>query len=185
MWSKMDNRILKFQKNYLKKNIPVVKPGDTLRVYQIVHEKDAKGNDRERVQIFEGICLARKHGYGLDATFTVRRIAIDGIGVEKVFPLHSPLIIKVEKLKSAKVRRAKLYYLRKKIGKAAIKLAREKKRIAVWEEPEAEKELEEIERERAMEAAEKEKREKEKEKETEKKFEQAMISHQEENKTGK
>lgn len=175
----MDNRILEFQKKYQKKNIPDVKPGDTLKVHQIIHEKDAKGNDRERVQIFEGICIAVKHGKGLDATFTLRRIAADGIGVEKVLPLHLPTIVKIEKVKSAKVRRAKLYYLRQRTGKAASKLPGEKKDLKMWEEAEAEKELEKIQEEKAEEAAEKEAEKKVEEKELEKKFEQAVATHDE------
>ena len=86
--------------------------GDTVRV----HLKVKEGN-RERSQIFEGTVIAKKHG-GIEETFTVRRISY-GIGVEKVFPLHAPSIEKVEVVRHGKVRRAKLYYLRDRVGKAA------------------------------------------------------------------
>ncbi|MCX6563421.1 MAG: 50S ribosomal protein L19 [Candidatus Aminicenantes bacterium] len=86
--------------------------GDTVKVHVIIKE-----GDKERVQIFQGDVIA-KRGRGLDATFTVRKISF-GIGVEKIFPLHSKSIKKVEIVRSTKVRRAKLYYLRKLKGKAA------------------------------------------------------------------
>jgi large subunit ribosomal protein L19 len=86
--------------------------GDTVKVHVIIKE-----GDKERVQIFQGDVIA-KRGRGLDATFTVRKISF-GIGVEKIFPLHSRSIKKVEIIRSTKVRRAKLYYLRKLKGKAA------------------------------------------------------------------
>ena len=86
--------------------------GDTVRV----HLKVKEGN-RERIQVFEGTVIAKKHG-GIEETFTVRRISY-GIGVEKVFPVHSPAIEKIELVRHGKVRRAKLYYLRGRVGKAA------------------------------------------------------------------
>ena len=101
-----------FNNKYLKAEPPVAEVGDTVRVH--VHIKE--GN-RERIQVFEGIVIAKKHG-GLEETFTVRRLAY-GVGVEKVFPIHSPLIEKVETVRSGYVRRAKLYYLRGRVGKAA------------------------------------------------------------------
>ena len=101
-----------FTQKHLKAEPPVVTVGDTVRV----HLKVKEGN-RERIQIFEGTVIAKKHG-GLEATFTVRRISY-GIGVEKVFPLHAPSIEKVEVVRHGKVRRAKLYYLRDRVGKAA------------------------------------------------------------------
>ena len=101
-----------FTQKHLKAEPPVVTVGDTVRV----HLKVKEGN-RERIQIFEGTVIAKKHG-GIEETFTVRRISY-GIGVEKVFPLHAPSIEKVEVVRHGKVRRAKLYYLRKKVGKAA------------------------------------------------------------------
>ena len=101
-----------FTQKHLKAEPPVVTVGDTVRV----HLKVKEGN-RERMQIFEGTVIAKKHG-GIEETFTVRRISY-GIGVEKVFPLHAPSIEKVEVVRHGKVRRAKLYYLRDRVGKAA------------------------------------------------------------------
>lgn len=108
----------------LNENIPNMKPGDTIRVYQIIKEAikpGKKGKEeakKEKIQIFEGLVLARKHGKELGSTITVRKV-IDGIGVEKIFPLHSPMIKKIEIIKRSKVRRAKLYYLREAKGKRA------------------------------------------------------------------
>ena len=96
----------------LKEKIPVLKVGNTVRVHQRIKE----GN-RERIQVFEGIII-KKQGGGLNATFTVRRIA-SGVGVEKTFLIHSPLVEKVELVRVGKARRAKLYYLRDRVGKAA------------------------------------------------------------------
>ncbi len=96
----------------LKSKVPDIKVGDTIRVHQRIKE----GN-RERIQVFEGIVIKKQNG-GLNETFTVRRVAY-GVGVEKTFLLHSPLVEKVELVRVGKVRRAKLYYLRDRIGKAA------------------------------------------------------------------
>ena len=104
--------IKELESQQLKKEMPVINVGDTVRV----HVKIKEGS-RERIQVFEGIVIAKKHG-GLEETFTVRRLAY-GVGVEKVFPIHSPLIEKVETVRSGYVRRAKLYYLRGRVGKAA------------------------------------------------------------------
>ena len=101
-----------FTQKHLKAEPPVVTVGDTVRV----HLKVKEGN-RERIQIFEGTVIAKEHG-GIEETFTVRRISY-GIGVEKVFPLHAPSIEKVEVVRHGKVRRAKLYYLRDRVGKRA------------------------------------------------------------------
>lgn len=97
---------------YMKPELPTMRVGDTVRVTVRVNE----GN-RERTQAFEGTIIAKKHG-GINETFTVRRISY-GVGVEKVFPLYSPVIEKVETVRKGKVRRAKLYYLRDRVGKAA------------------------------------------------------------------
>lgn len=97
---------------YLKNKIPALHVGDTIKVHQRIKE----GN-RERIQIFEGIVI-KKQGGGVNATFTVRRLAY-GVGVEKTFLVHSPLVEKVEVTRVGKSRRAKLYYLRDRIGKAA------------------------------------------------------------------
>ncbi len=97
---------------HLKNKIPVLKIGDTVRVHQRIKE----GN-RERIQVFEGIVI-KKQGGGVNATFTVRRVAY-GVGVEKTFLVHSPMVEKVEVVRVGKARRAKLYYLRDRVGKAA------------------------------------------------------------------
>jgi len=88
-----------------------LKPGMTVRVHHKIKEQTPKGEWKERIQIFEGIVLARKHGQEIGSTITVRRIA-EGVGVEKIFPLHSPLIVKIDVVKEAHTRRAKLYFLR-------------------------------------------------------------------------
>ena len=96
----------------LKKEVPVINIGDTV----CVHNKIKEGT-RERIQMFEGTVIAR-HGGGISETFTVRRVAY-GVGVEKTFPLHSPNVAGIDVLRSGKVRRAKLYYLRDRVGKAS------------------------------------------------------------------
>ena len=100
------------EKKYTKSDVPDFRPGDTLRVHVKVKE-----GVRERIQVFEGIVIGRQHG-GLNETFTVRKIS-SGVGVERIFPLHCPSIDKIEVKRLGKVRRAKLYYLRKLSGKAA------------------------------------------------------------------
>lgn len=104
--------IKELEAQQLKSEKPEVNVGDTVRV----HVKIKEGS-RERIQVFEGIVIAKRHG-GLEETITVRRLAY-GVGVEKVFPIHSPLIEKVETVRTGFVRRAKLYYLRDRVGKAA------------------------------------------------------------------
>ena len=94
------------------KEMPVVNVGDTVKVHVKVKE-----GARERIQIFEGTVIAKKHG-GIEETVTVRRLSY-GVGVEKIFPLHSPTIDKIEVVRRGNVRRAKLYYLRDRVGKAA------------------------------------------------------------------
>ena len=96
----------------IKAEKPQFNVGDTVRV-----DVRIKDGDRERIQAFEGTVIAKKHG-GIEETFTVRRISY-GVGVEKVFPVHSPYIVKVETVRHGYVRRAKLYYLRDRVGKAA------------------------------------------------------------------
>ena len=96
----------------LKSDLPALKIGDTVKV----HAKIKEGN-RERIQVFEGTVIAKKPG-GIEETITVRRISY-GVGVEKVFPIHSPSIDHIEVVRNGKVRRAKLYYLRSRVGKGA------------------------------------------------------------------
>ncbi len=108
----MDPRMSLVEKKYQKSDIPEFRSGDTIRVHVKVKE-----GSRERVQVFEGVVIARKNG-GINETFTVRKIS-GGIGVERIFPLHCPTIDKIEVKRYGRVRRAKLYYLRKLSGKAA------------------------------------------------------------------
>ena len=106
------NLIEAFTNEQLKSELPLVRIGDTIRV----HNKIKEGN-RERIQMFEGTVIA-KHGGGISETFTVRRMSY-GVGVEKTFPIHSPNVVKVDIIRVGKVRRAKLYYLRDRVGKAS------------------------------------------------------------------
>ena len=111
------NTLQKFEKDYdakleAKRAVPKFTPGDTVRV----HVKVSEGQ-RERVQAYEGVCIARKNA-GLNSSFTVRKISF-GEGVERVFPLYGPIIDKIEVMRRGKVRRAKLYYLRERRGRAA------------------------------------------------------------------
>ena len=106
------NRLDIVEKTQLKDNIPAFQPGDTLRV----HVRIKEGN-KERLQAFEGICIARKHG-GVRETVTVRKVSF-GVGVERIFPLHATIVDHIDVVRRGKVRRAKLYYLRDLRGKAA------------------------------------------------------------------
>ncbi|MBQ3865861.1 MAG: 50S ribosomal protein L19 [Clostridia bacterium] len=101
-----------FTNEQLKTEVPQFNVGDTVRVYNKIVE-----GTRERTQLYEGTVIAKRNG-GISETFTVRRISY-GVGVEKTFPLHSPRVEKVEVIRTGKVRRAKLYYLRDRVGKAA------------------------------------------------------------------
>ena len=106
------DKIQAFVNEQLKTEIPQFEIGDSV----VVHNKIKEGS-RERIQLFDGVVIAKKGG-GIAETFTVRKIAY-GIGVEKVFPLHSPNVVKVDVTRRGKVRRAKLFYLRERVGKAA------------------------------------------------------------------
>ena len=106
------DKIQAFVNEQLKTEIPQFEIGDTI----VVHNKIKEGN-RERIQLFDGVVIAKKGG-GIAETFTVRKIAY-GIGVEKIFPLHSPNVVKVDVTRRGKVRRAKLYYVRERVGKQA------------------------------------------------------------------
>lgn len=96
----------------MKEEAPVINIGDTVKVHVKIRE-----GERERIQVFEGTVIAKRGG-GVSETFTVRRVSY-GVGIERVFPLHSPNVAKVELVRSGKVRRSKLYYLRDRVGKAA------------------------------------------------------------------
>jgi large subunit ribosomal protein L19 len=109
----MINKLELFNKAHQKKDMPDIRPGDTVLVLQKIKE-----GDKHKAQTFEGLVLAKKHGNGISGTITVRKTVL-GIGVEKTFPLHSPNIEKIEILKRGKARRAKLYYLRTAKGKDA------------------------------------------------------------------
>jgi large subunit ribosomal protein L19 len=106
------DKLKAFSQKYLKAEAPFAAVGDTVRVHIKVKE-----GSRERTQVFEGTVIAKKHG-GLEETITVRRLSY-GVGVEKVFPIHAPSLEKIEVVRHGKVRRAKLYYLRSRVGKAA------------------------------------------------------------------
>ncbi len=110
------------QKEYLKQ-VPAFRAGDTLRVNVRVKE-----GEKERLQAFEGVCIGRK-GTGVSATFTVRKIS-NGVGVERIFPLHSPMLADIKVVRRGRVRRAKLFYLREVTGKAA-RIAEKKARVQV------------------------------------------------------
>ena len=101
-----------FKSEQLKETVPVFNVGDTIRVHNLIKE-----GTRERIQMYEGTVIG-KHGGGISETFTVRRVAY-GVGVEKTFPLHSPHVVRVDVLRRGKVRRAKLYYLRDRVGKSS------------------------------------------------------------------
>lgn len=108
----MDPLIAEVTKDQLKKDVPAFRAGDTVRVHVRVVE-----GSHERIQMFQGIVIKRK-GTGIGATYTVRRIA-SGVGVERTFPVNDPRVAKIDVLRHGRVRRAKLYYLRKRHGKAA------------------------------------------------------------------
>jgi len=115
----VDKLLAEVERPALRQDLPEFRPGDTVRVHVKVRE-----GDKERLQMFEGIVLRRRAG-GLRSTFTVRKVTY-GVGVERTFPLHSPMLDKIEMIRQGHVRRAKLYYLRELKGKAAR--IRERKR---------------------------------------------------------
>jgi large subunit ribosomal protein L19 len=107
----------------LRKSVPAFRPGDTVRVHVRITE-----GDKSRVQSFEGVVIGRR-GRSVQETFTVRKVSF-GIGVERIFPLHSPSIENIELVRSGKVRRAKLYYLREKKGKKASRIKESERTLA-------------------------------------------------------
>jgi large subunit ribosomal protein L19 len=111
------------QKTWLRTDLPPFRSGDTLRVNVRVKE-----GDKERIQAFEGVCIARR-GSGVSETFTVRKIS-NGVGVERIFPVHSPMIGDIVVVRRGRVRRAKLYYLRQLTGKAT-RIKEKKSRVVV------------------------------------------------------
>jgi large subunit ribosomal protein L19 len=111
------------QKQWLRSDVPPFRPGDTVRVNVRVKE-----GEKERIQAFEGVCIARR-GSGVSETFTVRKIS-NGVGVERIFPVHSPMIADLTVVRRGRVRRAKLYYLRHLTGKAT-RIKEKKVRVAV------------------------------------------------------
>ncbi len=121
-----------FNKANLIQSMPDIRPGDTVKVHQKIKE-----GDKERIQIFEGVVIARKHGKGVSSTITVRKV-VEQVGVERIFPVHSPAIAKIEVVKSGKVRRSKLYYLRTAKGKKAKLKKRDVVFTAAIAKPEAE-----------------------------------------------
>jgi len=124
-----------------------IRPGDTIRVHQKIQDKG-----KTRIQIFEGLVLARKHGDEPGATFTVRKVA-SGVGVEKIFPLYSPLIDKLEIVKRAKGRRAKLYYIREKVNREIKRQMRRMSLVSMSTESGAEAAIREAEEAKQIEEA--------------------------------
>lgn len=106
------NKIEQLEKTYMKDKLPPFKSGDTVKVHVKIKE-----GDKERIQVFQGTVIGRRGG-GVGETFTVRKIS-SGIGVERIFPLHSPNVSKIERIRQGKVHRAKLYYMRDLTGKSA------------------------------------------------------------------
>ena len=100
---------------------PDVQPGTMVKVHLLIKETNAKGEEKERIQIFDGMVLARKHGAQIGSTITVRKVAKGGYGVEKIFPLNSPIIPKIEVDRKYKVTKSKLYFLRHKTKKYKMK----------------------------------------------------------------
>ena len=110
----MQNAMIeKIEREQLKEDMPLLEPGDTVKVHVRIRE-----GDKERIQVFEGVLIARNNS-GTRETITVRKISFGAVGVERIFPIHSPIIAKIESVRKAKVRRAKLYYLRNLRGRAA------------------------------------------------------------------
>lgn len=160
----MNLLIKEFQQKYLKNNVADVRPGDMVRIHQKIKE-----GAKERIQVYEGIVL-KVHGSknSMDGSFTVRHMSF-GVGVERTFPFHLPTIVKIEKTKSIRVRRSKLYFLRKLTDKQ-IRRRGELKGFAVWEEKAGVAEEEKIKAEKEAEAKVKEEAKLKEKDELEKKF---------------
>ncbi len=168
--------IQEFEKRQIKRKVPLIKPGDTVKVHQKIQE-----GDKERIQIFEGVVIKIHRGYGINGNVTIRKIA-SGVGVEKTFPFHLPSIVKMEVVRRGKVRRAKLYFLRRLQEKAAKlkdrKLSEEVKSSLKFD-------TEEDKRKAEAEKAQKEKAKKEEEKDTKEKHEEPKQPQQSEDKSNK
>jgi len=130
-----------YQVGKLRKDIPEMSPGDTIKIFEKV-----PGEGKKKSQTFEGILISQKHGRGINATFTLRAI-IGNVGVEKTFPLHSPLIEKIKVIKKGKARRAKLYYLRAKAQRAIRKKLKSKRVIEDKVEVKGKKQVKEVKEE--------------------------------------
>lgn len=111
------DRARRLTEQFKKQDVPDFSSGDTIKVHSIIKEFDAKGAEKQRLQAFQGVCIKKKNA-GLATTFTVRKIS-DGIGVERIYPIHSPMISKIEVVNKGSVRRANLSYFKKLTGKAA------------------------------------------------------------------
>ena len=133
----MTTLLEKFNKDQ-ERIIPDLKPGDTVKIHQRIKE-----GEKERIQIFEGVIIAKKHGKGISATMTVRKI-VDGVGVERIYPINSPAIDKIEVVRHGKVRRSKLYYLRTAKGKKS-RLKKKEFAVAIAPEEPVEEIVSEIE----------------------------------------
>lgn len=144
-----------FEKNQIRQKFPDIRPGDTVRIHQKIKEliisetktkKKEAAKEKEKIQVFEGIVLYVRGGKGLNGTFCVRKVS-NGVGVEKIFPIHLPSIVKIEVVKRSKVRRAKLFYLRRREQKAARlrekKISEELKKTLLFESEELKRKTEE------------------------------------------
>lgn len=165
----MTNLLDVFKKNHAKKSVPPLRSGAVVRV----HEKIREGK-KERIQIFEGVIIGIHGGSGLDATFTVRKVSF-GVGVEKIFPLHMPNIIKIETIKNIRNRQSKLYYLRK-ITDKQIQRRSELSTYAVWKDDKAQAEEDELKAKKEAEAKAKEDAKKAEQAELDKKFAEAEAA---------
>lgn len=126
----MTKKLNAYNQTQSKKDLPNIRSGDTVKISQKIKE-----GDKERIQEFIGLVIARKHGNELGGTITVRKI-VSGVGIERIFPVHSPTIVKIEVLGEGKSRRSKLYYLRSARGKRAKLKRKEKVVVPAEKEPE-------------------------------------------------
>jgi len=131
----------------------IYKPGMIVKIHQKIKEMNTKGEEKERIQIFKGLVIRINAGHKTDKTFTVRKV-VEGVGVEKIFPLHLPKIEKIEIKKKSKIRRAKLYYMRERSGKSARLKETFVSNADVEKEAEREAAIEELAEQKAKEAAE-------------------------------